>query len=111
MGIICDASGQVPLAEPGGIYDNGVSRGPKPESVYDEELRYIFMALAALSFIGSALWLAVAVDTLFYDSLGNYHRPTFGHIVSNTLIGVDPFVVPVVFLAASRAPALVDCFR
>jgi hypothetical protein len=60
----------------------------------------VLIMFAALSFIASALWLAVAVHTLFYDSLGNYHRPTPIHVMSNAL-GLAPFVVPVLLMLAA----------
>jgi hypothetical protein len=79
------------------------SRGSEPPRlVYDEVLRYVLIMFAALSFIASALWLAVAVHTMFYDSLGNYHRPTLIHVMSNTALGLAPFVVPVLLIVAAR---------
>jgi hypothetical protein len=77
-------------------------QGPEPVGlVYDEVLRYVLIMFAALSFSASAFWLAVAVHTLFYDSLGNYHRPTLVQVMSNAALGLAPFVVPVLLMIAA----------
>jgi len=66
-------------------------------------LRNLLITVAVVLCIPAALWLAVAIHTMFYDSLGDYHSPTLAHVGNNLFLGMAPFVVPVILLVLARS--------
>src|SRR5579872_5369180 len=69
-----------------------------PNQLLFKWVRKFLISGAIASSIPAALWLSIAVYTMFYDSLGTYHTPTPGHVLNNLLLGLAPFAVPGILL-------------